>query len=215
MILFGVPLQPEVKDPTGSQSCASNGPVVLAIKALKAAFPGLFIVCDVCLCEYTSHGHCGVLCEYGRLDNAQSVKRIKQTAVGYALAGADCVAPSDMNDGRVRAIKEGLRQVGLADKVLLMSYAAKFAGVLYGPFRDAAGSAPAFGDRKCYQLPPSGRGLARRAIVRLYLYLSNRVLTETSGLSYETWMREPMWLWLSQRQPTWTLFQMPRSLQKM
>lgn len=166
VLLFGVPLKPQAKDPTGSQSCAPNGPVVLAIKLLKVAFPGLFIICDVCLCEYTSHGHCGVLREDGRLDNAKSVKRIKQTAVGYAVAGADCVAPSDMNDGRVRAIKEGLMEVGLADKVLLMSYAAKFAGVLYGPFRDAAGSAPAFGNRKCYQLPPSGRGLARRAIVR-------------------------------------------------
>ena len=165
MILFGVPLQPQAKDPTGSQSCAPNGPVVLAIKVLKAAFPALFIVCDVCLCEYTSHGHCGVLCADGRLDNVKSVQRIQQTAVGYALAGADCVAPSDMNDGRVRAIKNGLKEVGLADRVLLMSYAAKFAGVWYGPFRDAAGSAPAFGDRKCYQLPPSGRGLARRAIV--------------------------------------------------
>lgn len=166
VILFGVPLADGVKDPTGSQSCAANGPVVLSIKALKKAFPELFIVCDVCLCEYTSHGHCGVLYEDGRLNNVESVKRIKETAVGYALAGADCVAPSDMNDGRVRAIKEGLKELGLENKVMLMSYAAKFAGNLYGPFREAAGSAPSFGNRKCYQLPPSGRGLARRAIVR-------------------------------------------------
>ena len=171
MMLFGVPLDPSVKDPTGSQSCAPNGPVVTAIKTLKAAFPHLFICCDVCLCEYTSHGHCGVLLEDGRLNNAESVKRIQETAVGYALAGADCVAPSDMNDGRVRAIKEGLRSVSLENKVMLMSYAAKFAGNLYGPFRDAAGSAPSFGNRKCYQLPPSGRGLARRAIVSGNIYL--------------------------------------------
>lgn len=109
-----------------------------------------------------------MLLEDGRLNNAESVKRIKETAVGYALAGADCVAPSDMNDGRIGAIKLGLRDVGLENKVLLMSYAAKFAGSLYGPFRDAAGSAPSFGDRRCYQLPPSGRGLARRAIVWIH-----------------------------------------------
>ncbi|KAF8459036.1 hypothetical protein BGX38DRAFT_1125498 [Terfezia claveryi] len=166
VILFGVPLAPTAKDPTGSQSCAPYGPVVQGIQTLKSAFPGLFIACDVCLCEYTSHGHCGVLRPDGRLDNALSVQRIKETAIGYAIAGADCVAPSDMNDGRIRAIKEGLREVGLENKVLLMSYAAKFAGNLYGPFRDAAGSAPSFGDRKCYQLPPSGKGLARRAILR-------------------------------------------------
>ncbi|KAI5808958.1 hypothetical protein DFH27DRAFT_478245 [Peziza echinospora] len=166
VILFGVPLHPSAKDPTGSQSCAPTGPVVQAIKLLKANFPQLFIVTDVCLCEYTSHGHCGVLYPDGRLNNVESVRRIRETAVGYALAGADCVAPSDMNDGRIRAIKEGLREVGLENKVLLMSYAAKFAGNLYGPFRDAAGSAPSFGDRKCYQLPPGGKGLARRAIIR-------------------------------------------------
>jgi len=166
VLLFGVPLAPNVKDPTGSQSCAPHGPVVQGIKTLRSAFPGLFIACDVCLCEYTSHGHCGVLQPDGRLNNALSVQRIKETAIGYAVAGADCVAPSDMNDGRVRAIKEGLQEVGLENKVLLMSYAAKFAGNLYGPFRDAAGSAPSFGDRKCYQLPPSGKGLARRAILR-------------------------------------------------
>ena len=160
-----MPLKPTAKDPRGSQSCAATGPVVLAIRTLKEAFPKLFIVCDVCLCEYTSHGHCGVLLPDGRLNNEASIKRIAETAVGYAVAGADCVAPSDMNDGRIRAIKEGLRAAGLANKVMLMSYAAKFAGSLYGPFRDAAGSAPSFGDRKCYQLPPSGRGLARRAIV--------------------------------------------------
>lgn len=167
VILFGVPLNPTAKDHTGSQSCHRDGPVVKGIQTLKSAFKSkLFVVCDVCLCEYTSHGHCGVLHPDGRLNNALSVQRIKETAIGYAVAGADCVAPSDMNDGRVRAIKEGLREAGLENKVLLMSYAAKFAGNLYGPFRDAAGSAPTFGDRKCYQLPPSGKGLARRAILR-------------------------------------------------
>ncbi|KAL7274644.1 Aminolevulinate dehydratase [Rhizina undulata] len=166
VILFGVPLKPSAKDETGSQASAADGPVILAIKALKRAFPHLFIMADVCLCEYTSHGHCGVLNADGTLNQAESVKRIAQTAVDYALAGADCVAPSDMNDGRVRAIKQGLIDAGIAHKVMLMSYAAKFSGCLYGPFRDAAGSAPSFGDRRCYQLPVTGRGLARRAIIR-------------------------------------------------
>ncbi|KAF8541573.1 hypothetical protein BDD12DRAFT_828949 [Trichophaea hybrida] len=121
---------------------------------------------DVCLCEYTSHGHCGVLNDDGTLNQEKSCKRIAETAVDYALAGADSVAPSDMNDGRVLAIKQGLIDAGVAHKTMLISYAAKFSGCLYGPFRDAAGSAPSFGDRKCYQLPVTGRGLARRAIQR-------------------------------------------------
>ncbi|KAI5287668.1 Aminolevulinate dehydratase [Ascosphaera acerosa] len=125
-----------------------------------------YIVVDVCLCEYTSHGHCGILREDGSLNNALSVDRISEVALAYADAGAHCVAPSDMNDGRVRAIKLKLIEAGISHRVLLMSYAAKFSGCLYGPFRDAAGSCPEFGDRKCYQLPPGGRGLARRAIRR-------------------------------------------------
>lgn len=166
VILFGVPLADGVKDPTGSKADDPNGPTILAVKLLRSTFPDLFVACDVCLCEYTSHGHCGILREDGTLNNDLSVKRIADVAVAYAEAGANCVAPSDMMDGRIRAIKEGLMRAGLAHKVMLISYAAKFAGTFYGPFRDAANSAPAFGDRRCYQLPPNARGLARRAIKR-------------------------------------------------
>lgn len=137
----------------------------------------------MCLCEYTDHGHCGLLHADGTIDTHPSVDRIAEVAVNYAKAGAHCVAPSDMMDGRIKAIKRGLIDSGYGNKCTLMSYSAKFASSLYGPFRcvylslccigsrtntfvrDAAGSAPSFGDRKCYQLPPSARGLARRAIV--------------------------------------------------
>ena len=166
VILFGVLLTPAAKDETGSQASAADGPVVQAIRAIKHAFPHLFVMADVCLCEYTSHGHCGVLTADGSLDQPASCARIAATAVDYAAAGADCVAPSDMNDGRVLAIKRALAAAGLAHRTMLLSYSAKFSGCLYGPFRDAAGSAPSFGDRQCYQLPPQARGLARRAIQR-------------------------------------------------
>jgi len=136
------------------------------IRLLRQRFPQLFIVADVCLCEYTSHGHCGILRDDGSLNNELSIDRISDVAIAYSQAGAHCVAPSDMNDGRIRAIKLKLIEEGMAHRVVLMSYAAKFSGCLYGPFRDAAGSAPSFGDRKCYQLPSVGRGLARRAIKR-------------------------------------------------
>ncbi|KAJ5489574.1 Delta-aminolevulinic acid dehydratase [Penicillium diatomitis] len=166
VILFGVPLHPAAKDALGTAADDPAGPVIQAIRLLRSRFPQLYITTDVCLCEYTSHGHCGILREDGSLDNAQSVDRISDVALAYAVAGAHCVAPSDMNDGRVRAIKLKLIEAGLAHRVLLMSYSAKFSGCLYGPFRDAAGSCPSFGDRRCYQLPPGGRGLARRAIQR-------------------------------------------------
>ncbi|OTB07092.1 hypothetical protein M426DRAFT_54340 [Hypoxylon sp. CI-4A] len=166
VILFGVPLLPGTKDALGTSADDPNGPVIQAIRLLRQRFPQLYIVVDVCLCEYTSHGHCGILKDDSTLNNQLSVDRISDVAVAYALAGAHCVAPSDMNDGRILAIKAKLVEEGIAHKTALMSYAAKFSGCLYGPFRDAAGSAPSFGDRKCYQLPPGGRGLARRAIVR-------------------------------------------------
>ena len=166
VILFGVPVVAGAKDALGTAADDPKGPVIQTIRLLRRAFPQLFIVADVCLCEYTSHGHCGILREDGSLNNQQSVDRISDVALAYAHAGAHCVAPSDMNDGRVRAIKLKLIEEGIAHKVVLMSYSAKFSGCLYGPFRDAAGSCPSFGDRKCYQLPPGGRGLARRAIHR-------------------------------------------------
>lgn len=166
VILFGVPLAPSAKDALGTAADDPEGPVIQAIQLIRRQFPSIFIVADVCLCEYTSHGHCGILRDDGSLNNAMSVERISDVAMAYANAGAHCVAPSDMNDGRIRAIKLKLIEAGLSHQVNLMSYAAKFSGCLYGPFRDAAGSCPSFGDRKCYQLPPGGRGLARRAIAR-------------------------------------------------
>jgi len=166
VILFGVPIVPGAKDALGTAADDPRGPVIASIRLLRARFPNLFIVADVCLCEYTSHGHCGILRDDGTLNNTLSVDRISDVAIAYAEAGAHCVAPSDMNDGRIRAIKLKLIEAGIAHRVVLMSYSAKFSGCLYGPFRDAAGSCPSFGDRKCYQLPPGGRGLARRAITR-------------------------------------------------
>jgi porphobilinogen synthase len=165
VILFGVPLDC-VKDIRGSPADDPQGPVILAIQTLRKLFPSLYIAADVCLCEYTDHGHCGLLNSDGTIDTMPSVERIAEVAVNYAKAGAHCVAPSDMMDGRVKAIKRGLIDAGLGNKATLMSYSAKFASSLYGPFRDAAGSAPAFGDRKCYQLPPAAKGLARRAMQR-------------------------------------------------
>lgn len=166
VILFGVPLKPGVKDAVGTAADDPNGPVIRTIKALKEKFPDLYIMCDVCLCEYTDHGHCGVLLEDGSLNREQLALRIGQVAVNYAKAGANCVAPLDMIDGRIREIKRGLIDAQLAHKCMVMLYAAKFSGGLYGPFRDAACLAPSHGDRRCYQLPPGATGLARRALRR-------------------------------------------------
>ena len=166
VILFGVPMKPGSKDALGSAADDPEGPVIQAIRLLRRRFPQLFICTDVYSHRHTSHGHCGILRDDGSLNNQLSVDRISDVAIAYAKAGAQCVAPSDMNDGRIRAIKLKLIEEGIAHKTVLMSYSAKFSGCLYGPFRDAAGSAPSFGDRKCYQLPPGGRGLARRAITR-------------------------------------------------
>lgn len=181
VILFGVPLAPGSKDALGTSADDPKGPVITAIRLLRRVFPDLYIMADVCLCEYTSHGHCGILRDDGSLNNAMSVDRISDVAVAYALAGAHCVAPSDMNDGRIRAIKLKLIDEGIAHKVLLLSYSAKFSGSLYGPFRDAAGSVPSFGDRKCYQLPPGGRGLARRAIQRDIAEGADAIMVKPAG----------------------------------
>ncbi|GAA5960466.1 hypothetical protein JCM3765_003643 [Sporobolomyces pararoseus] len=172
VILFGVPLH-MTKDSRGSPADDLETPVILATKLIRKEFPELVVACDVCLCEYTSHGHCGELRSEDQvgvgnkvIDNGKSVKRMQQVAVAYAKAGAQIVAPSDMMDGRIKAIKQALIDQGFSNRCSLMSYSAKFASAMYGPFREAAGSVPNFGDRKCYQLPPSARGLARRAILR-------------------------------------------------
>lgn len=136
VILFGVPLKCE-KDGRGTPADDSQGPVILAIKRLRALFPTLFVATDVCLCEYTSHGHCGILHEDGTINATPSAERIAQVALAYAQAGAHCVAPSDLMDGRIKAIKRKLIDSGLGNKCLLMSYSAKFASGLYGPFRYA------------------------------------------------------------------------------
>ncbi|HLH65978.1 MAG TPA: porphobilinogen synthase [Solirubrobacteraceae bacterium] len=161
VLLFGLPA---AKDQEGSGAWDEEGVVQLATRAIKEAHPGLVVICDVCLCEYTSHGHCGVLRDGPRgtvVDNDATLELLARTAVSQARAGADVVAPSDMMDGRVGAIRAALDEDGLAD-VPIMSYAAKFASAFYGPFRAAADSAPAFGDRRGYQMDPANGDEALR-----------------------------------------------------
>lgn len=166
VLLFGV-IPEEWKDPAGLWADNPETPVIQATKALHKEFPDLFVICDVCLCEYTSTGHCGVLRdEDGSIVRADSVQRLADVSVAYAKAGANAVAPSDMIDGRIIEIRRALLAADLGYRTMLISYSAKFAGSLYGPFRDAAASIPKQGDRKAYQLPPGARGLARRALKR-------------------------------------------------
>jgi porphobilinogen synthase len=157
VLLFGIPAE---KDAQGSSAWDEDGVVQLCVRALKQGLPELLVITDVCLCEYTDHGHCGVLQEDSSVNNDASVELLARTAVSHARAGADIVAPSDMMDGRVGAIRAELDNGGFADTPIL-AYAAKFASAFYGPFRDAAGSAPAFGDRRGYQLDPAN---AREAL---------------------------------------------------
>ncbi len=162
VMLFGVPAE---KDEHGSGAWDDSGAVQLAAGAIKQAVPGLLVMTDVCLCEYTTHGHCGVLAADGTVDNDASVELLARTAVSHARAGADVVAPSDMMDGRVRAIREELDAEGFAGTPIL-AYSAKFASAFYGPFREAAGSTPAFGDRRGYQMDPAnGREAVREALL--------------------------------------------------
>lgn len=165
VLLFGV-VTNLPKDSIGCNADSADNPVIDILPKLRNKFPNLLIACDVCLCPYTSHGHCGILNSDGTIDNKQSIKRLAAVALSYAKAGAHIVAPSDMMDGRVGAIKSALIDAGLGNKVSVLSYSAKFASCFYGPFRDAAKSAPTFGDRKAYQLPPGSSGLAKRAVDR-------------------------------------------------
>jgi len=144
VILFGIP---EDKDDEGSGAWVDDGIVQQALRALRQRFPELLLITDVCLCEYTSHGHCGIIRE-GEVDNDASLELLARTAVSHVEAGADVVAPSDMMDGRVAAIREQLPQTPI------VAYSAKYASAFYGPFREAAGSAPSFGDRRGYQMDP-------------------------------------------------------------
>src|SRR5919106_4121846 len=162
VLLFGLPA---AKDELGSGAYDDEGIVQLATRAIKQAHPELLVMTDVCLCEYTSHGHCGLLTPSGTVDNDSSVDLIARTAVSQARAGADVVAPSDMMDGRIGAVRAALDEEGLSDTPIV-AYSAKFASAFYGPFREAADSTPAFGDRRAYQMDPAnGDEAVREALL--------------------------------------------------
>ncbi len=152
VMFFGIP---DVKDEVGSQAYAEDGIVQRALREARKQFPDLYLITDVCMCEYTSHGHCGVLCGHD-VENDSTLKLLAKTALSHAQAGADMVAPSDMMDGRIAAIRHILDDNGF-ETTPIMAYSAKYASAFYGPFRDAAGSAPAFGDRRGYQMDPHNR----------------------------------------------------------
>ena len=159
IILFGLPVY---KDPAGSEAYEDEGIVQQAIRAIKQKIPGLLVMTDVCLCEYTDHGHCGVI-KNGEVDNDSTVELLVREALSHARAGADIVAPSDMMDGRVGAIRKSLDQNGF-EQVAIMAYAAKYASGFYGPFREAAQSTPQFGDRRSYQMDPANAEEALREV---------------------------------------------------
>jgi porphobilinogen synthase len=162
VILFGIP---DTKDDCGSEAWREDGITQRAIRSLKRELPDLIVIADVCLCEYASHGHCGLLTAEGEVDNDKTLELLARSAVSLAAAGADIVAPSDMMDGRVAAIRAELDRQSL-ERIPILSYAAKFASAFYGPFREAAESAPKFGDRKAYQMDPAN---AREAALEIEL----------------------------------------------
>ncbi|WP_142414912.1 porphobilinogen synthase [Hathewaya massiliensis] len=151
VILFGIPKE---KDPYGSDAYCSCGIVQKAVKEIKEKYPEMYVITDICMCEYTSHGHCGILTKEGYVNNDETLKYLGKIAVSHAEAGADMVAPSDMMDGRVAYIRNALDEAGFVN-LPIMAYSAKYASAFYGPFRDAADSAPSFGDRKSYQMDPA------------------------------------------------------------
>ncbi len=159
ILLFGIPA---TKDPRGSEAYAEDGIVQQAARVVKETIPDLLVISDVCLCQYTSHGHCGVI-EDGRIKNDSSVDLLARVALSQVEAGADVVAPSDMMDGRVGAIREALDEAGYAETPI-MAYSAKYASAFYGPFREAAESAPQFGDRRSYQMDPANAVEALREV---------------------------------------------------
>ena len=159
VLLFGIP---EKKDEIASGALAKDGIVQRAIRAIKEKVPEILVVTDVCLCEYTSHGHCGMI-EKGEVDNDMTLEVLAEQAVSHAKAGADMVAPSAMMDGQIGALREGLDEAGF-DAVPIMAYSAKYASCFYGPFREAAESAPSFGDRRAYQMDPANSDEAMREI---------------------------------------------------
>jgi porphobilinogen synthase len=162
VLLFGIP---DRKDAEGTGAYDDEGIVQLATRAIKEAHPELLVMTDVCLCEYTDHGHCGLVDAHGHVDNDSSVELIARAAVSHARAGADVVAPSDMMDGRIGAVRAALDEEGFSDTPIV-AYSAKFASAFYGPFREAAGSTPAFGDRRAYQMDPAnGDEAVREALL--------------------------------------------------
>jgi len=161
VILFGIPAQ---KDAVGTGAYDAHGPVAEAVRAIKAAVPGLLVVTDVCLCEYTDHGHCGLL-DGADVDNDATLELLAREAVMHAEAGADIIAPSDMMDGRVGAIRAALDAAGFSH-IPIMSYAAKYSSAFYGPFREAAESTPSFGDRRSYQMDPANGDEALREVAQ-------------------------------------------------
>ncbi|MDQ2866611.1 MAG: porphobilinogen synthase [Candidatus Eremiobacteraeota bacterium] len=178
-LLFGIP---EFKDSQASSNFDSNGVVARTIRAIKAEVPQMLVIADCCNCEYTDHGQCGIVNESGDVDNDATVALLVRTAITYARAGVDIIAPSDMMDGRVEAIRSALDAHGYQD-VAIMSYSAKYASAFYGPFREAAGSAPQFGDRRTYQMdPPNAREALRE--IALDLEEGADIIMVKPGLAY-------------------------------
>ena len=184
VMLFGIP---EHKDEVGSQAWAEDGVVQRALRRAKKDFPNLYMITDVCMCEYTSHGHCGVLCGHD-VDNDKTLELLSKTALSHVQAGADMVAPSDMMDGRIAAIRDRLDDNGFTNTPI-MSYAVKFASSFYGPFREAAGSAPSFGDRKSYQMDFHNR---REALKEAFLDVEEGadIIMVKPAMSYLDLVRE-------------------------
>ncbi len=160
ILLFGIP---DAKDATGSSAWDPHGPVAEAVRAVKREYPSLLVITDVCMCEYTDHGHCGLLTSSGEVDNDATLALLSREALAHAEAGADIVAPSDMMDGRIGHMRRTLDASGF-EQTPIMSYAAKYASAFYGPFRDAAESTPAFGDRRSYQMDPANGREALREV---------------------------------------------------
>lgn len=161
VLLFGIP---DHKDELGSSAYCEGNIIATAIQAIKKEFPHIYIIADVCLCEYTSHGHCGKVDEHGFVMNEETLPLLAKTSISYAAAGADVIAPSDMMDGRVKFIRESLNKSGF-DYVSILAYSAKYCSSFYGPFREAADSAPQFGDRKGYQMDISNRREALKEVL--------------------------------------------------
>ena len=178
IILFGIP---EAKDPLGSEAYADDGIIQQAVRAIKDAVPNLLVMTDVCLCEYTDHGHCGVV-EAGEVQNDPTLELLVKESLSHARAGADVIAPSDMMDGRVGAIREALDENGY-ENIPIMAYSAKYASAFYGPFREAAESTPQFGDRRAYQMDPANVEEALREVA-LDIQEGADILMVKPALSY-------------------------------